>query len=92
MPIKVGDTPPDHHHDVADGTTGNAQPASTRTLQYGPVTQTTASQPNEVHVHIGRIEVIAVREPPAAAPARVKRNGPQPMSLDEYLAKRRSKA
>lgn len=43
---------------------------------------------NEVHVHIGRIEVTAVHEsqPPKRAAALPRR---QPLSLDDYLAKRR---
>jgi hypothetical protein len=45
-----------------------------------------ATEPTEVHVHIGRIEVIAVQAPaPAKRPAR---SGQAPMSLDAYLAKR----
>lgn len=91
VPIKTGDTTLGPHHDGTDGVTGNAQPASARTMQHGRVAPTTALQPNEVHVHIGRIEVTALHEPPAAAPARIKRNSPQPMSLDDYLSKRRSK-
>lgn len=45
-------------------------------------------EPNEVHVHIGRIEVTAVHEsqPPKRAAAPPRR---QPLSLDDYLAKRR---
>jgi len=47
---------------------------------------TPTSEPTEVHVHIGRIEVTAVAE---ATPARSKpRTGKAPMSLDEYLAQR----
>lgn len=45
-----------------------------------------AESPTEVHVHIGRIEVTAVQ--PSAAPKPAARGGPQPMSLDEYLARR----
>lgn len=41
--------------------------------------------PNEVHVHIGRIEVTAMHEAP---PAKPRERGRQPMSLDEYLARR----
>lgn len=49
--------------------------------------QTSAGEsPNEVHVHIGRIEVTAIQE--SAPKPRAKRNGRAPMSLDEYLAKR----
>jgi len=45
------------------------------------------SEPNEVHVHIGRIEITAVHE---AAPRRRAQTPPpaSPMTLDAYLAKR----
>ncbi len=43
-------------------------------------------QPDEVHIHIGRIEVTAIQE---TAPARREaRKGPPPLSLDDYLARR----
>lgn len=49
-------------------------------------TPTPASEPTEVHVHIGRIEVTAVAE---AAPTRSRpRTGKAPMSLEQYLARR----
>jgi hypothetical protein len=53
-----------------------------------PARPTTASspEPNEVHVHIGRIEVTAVHEAPT--PRSRPRRGQAPMSLDDYLAKR----
>lgn len=41
--------------------------------------------PREVHVHIGRIEVTALQDAPVAKPSA---RGRQPMSLDEYLARR----
>jgi len=44
---------------------------------------------SEVHVHIGRIEVTAIQEP--APRPRAAREGPKPMSLDEYLTKRRGR-
>jgi hypothetical protein len=45
-----------------------------------------SDEPNEVHIHIGRIEVTAVHE---AAPARRRATAtPPPMSLDSYFAKR----
>jgi hypothetical protein len=51
-------------------------------------TRVAGSEVNEVHVHIGRIEVTAVHESQApkraASPPRR-----QPMSLDEYLTKRK---
>lgn len=47
----------------------------------------TDTEPTEVHVTIGRIEVTAVREPAAAPKPAARRNAP--MSLDEYLAQRR---
>jgi hypothetical protein len=46
----------------------------------------TPRQPDEVHIHIGRIEVTAIQE---AAPARREaRKGPPPLSLHDYLARR----
>lgn len=42
---------------------------------------------DEVHVHIGRIEVTALQDTPTVTPRR-KPKGRQPMSLDDYLAKR----
>jgi hypothetical protein len=42
----------------------------------------------EVHIHIGRIDVTAVHEPPPRR--RAPAAGSAPMSLDAYLAKRRS--
>lgn len=50
-----------------------------------PDTRSPDSAPNEVHVHIGRIEVTALQDAPAAKP---RTRGRQPMSLDEYLARR----
>lgn len=52
----------------------------------GEHTLSSAPAPNEVHVHIGRIEVTALREAPARPAAR--KAGRAPMSLDEYLARR----
>lgn len=46
----------------------------------------TVEETTEVHVNIGRIEVTAVQEAPAQKPG--PRHRPQPMSLDEYLARR----
>lgn len=47
---------------------------------------TPEAAPDEIHVHIGRIEVTAVQEAPKPK-ARAAR-GQAPMSLDDYLAKR----
>jgi len=44
------------------------------------------AEPTEVHVHIGRIEITAVRESNPSRPARRPRR--EPMSLDDYLAQR----
>ncbi|MGF1643973.1 MAG: hypothetical protein ACFCUJ_10035 [Thiotrichales bacterium] len=57
--------------------------------QPGPVPNApgTPAEPAEVHVHIGRIEVIA--NYPAPAPNKPARPVRQPMSLDDYLAQRR---
>jgi hypothetical protein len=48
---------------------------------------TAKNEPNEVHVHIGRIEINAVHE---SAPRRPAPGSPAlvPMTLDAYLAKR----
>jgi hypothetical protein len=45
-----------------------------------------AGAPDEVHIHIGRIEVSAVQEAPQ--PKARARRGQAPMSLDDYLARR----
>jgi hypothetical protein len=45
-----------------------------------------AAEPDEVHVHIGRIELMAVHEAPPARPQRTTARAP--MSLEEYLAHR----
>jgi hypothetical protein len=44
-------------------------------------------EPDEVHVHIGRIEVTAITE--KAPPKPIRRAEREPMSLEEYLEKRR---
>ncbi|WJN57324.1 hypothetical protein OH686_01165 [Pseudomonas sp. SO81] len=44
-------------------------------------------QADEVHIHIGRIEVTAIQE--SAPSKRETRKGPAPLSLDDYLAKRK---
>ncbi len=46
----------------------------------------TETEPTEVHVHIGRVEVTAVPESSPTRPARRPRR--EPMSLDDYLAQR----
>ncbi|MEL7940111.1 hypothetical protein [Pseudomonas delhiensis] len=51
-----------------------------------PQAEPVPRQPDEVHIHIGRIEVTAIQE---TAPARREaRKGPPPLSLDDYLARR----
>lgn len=46
-----------------------------------------AREPDEVHIHIGRIEVTAIQESrPASKPSR---KGAAPLSLDDYLARRK---
>ena len=44
------------------------------------------AEPDEVHIHIGRVEVTAVQDAPAAR--RRPQPAPPPMSLDAYFAKR----
>lgn len=45
-----------------------------------------ADETTEVHIHIGRIDVTAIHEPPASR--RKPAAAPAPMSLDSYLAER----
>ena len=68
-------------------------PVRTRPSRTSPVEKSSgisgpaaSSEPNEVHVHIGRIEVTASTEPAAAK--RPARRGTPPLSLDDYLARR----
>jgi hypothetical protein len=68
-------------------------PVRTRPSRTSPVEKSSglsgpaaSSEPNEVHVHIGRIEVTASTEPTAAK--RPARRGTPPLSLDDYLARR----
>jgi hypothetical protein len=77
MPTLLPPTP-DTSLTFRPGVAALDRPNATHT---GAVEETT-----EVHVHIGRIEVIAVHEPAPAKPAAARR--PAPMSLDDYLAKR----
>jgi hypothetical protein len=63
-----------------------ATAASVNRVSVEPVPAAESAAPNEVHVHIGRIEVTALA--PAAAPAK-RPAARQPMSLDDYLARRR---
>lgn len=44
-------------------------------------------QPDEVHIHIGRIEVTAIQE--SKPSKRASRKGAAPLSLDDYLARRK---
>jgi hypothetical protein len=64
-------------------TAGNRPPDSSR----GAVSASRAGESTEVHVTIGRIEVTAVHE----APPSKRRTPPsaKPMTLEEYLARRR---
>jgi hypothetical protein len=50
-------------------------------------TKPSPQQADEVHIHIGRIEVTAIQE--SAPSKREARKGPAPLSLDDYLAKRK---
>lgn len=45
--------------------------------------------PTEVHVHIGRVEVNAIREEAPAPTGRQSRRPPEPVTLDAHLARRR---
>lgn len=50
-------------------------------------TSTQPRQPDEVHIHIGRIEISAIQEAPPSK--REARKGAAPLSLDDYLARRK---
>lgn len=69
------------------------EPLLPRHSQPGPVTASLAPasapvrEPDEVHIHIGRIEVTAIHEP--APRPREARKGQPPLSLDDYLTKRK---
>jgi hypothetical protein len=64
-------------------------PAAASTLPQAPVaTAATPRQPaDEIHIHIGRIEVTAIQE--SAPSKRPVRKGTAPLSLDDYLARRK---
>jgi hypothetical protein len=62
---------------------GNTRPSSRRTA-------TNNQKPDEIQIHIGRIEVIAAPPPMARPPAPSSRRGSQ--SLDEYLRRRDRRA
>lgn len=55
-----------------------------------PLRPQAAAAGPDIHVHIGRVEVTAVH-PPTERPRRNPPSQPQPMSLDEYLARRQGK-
>jgi hypothetical protein len=52
-----------------------------------PASAIPAREPDEVHIHIGRIEVTAIHESKPAS--RASRKGAPPLSLDDYLARRK---
>lgn len=65
---------------------GNKASSAGVTSEQAPADTT----PNEVHVHIERIEVTALQAAPA--PTRPRRNATQPLSLQDYLDRKRGKA
>ncbi len=85
--LERGRRPPIPPLVASDRLSGNpgTRPSSPQAYSASPT-----AQADEIHIHIGRIEVTAVHEPAAVA-ARRKPRGREPMSLDEYLAKRQSK-
>jgi hypothetical protein len=69
-----------------------AQPASIAPLtpprpHIEPARNQSAAEPTEVHVHIGRIEVMAMPEPAASKKPRAQTRSTRPLS--EYLVRRR---
>jgi hypothetical protein len=67
-----------------------AAPRAHRTAAPSVSARHAASEPHEVQIHIGRIEVTAV--PPAPANAPVARPRRSATSLDEYLRRRNGRA
>lgn len=63
------------------------RPAGPAALRPPIHSQPTVAAEPDIHVHIGRVEVTAVHRP-AEPPRRSPPSRPQPMSLDEYLARR----
>ena len=61
-------------------------PQQERSRQSLPAVENDPESSTEVHVHIGRIEVTALQSTPAIK--RPGKRGVQPMSLDDYLARR----
>jgi hypothetical protein len=76
-------------HARAQATAPDAPPIGPRAPVWpNPLAPTTASsEPTEVHIHIGRIDVTALHDA-APAPCRQPAATPAPMSLDAYLARR----
>jgi hypothetical protein len=72
----------------AVSSTNRAKPTSTSGRPPARTSPSQTAAADEIHIHIGRIEVTAVHEPPTPASHR-KPKGREPMSLDDYLAKRR---
>lgn len=66
--------------------TGTAPNASPEPRGSAGAAREESTEPNEVHVHIGRIEVTAIQESPQ--PKSRRKHGQAPMTLDDYLAKR----
>jgi hypothetical protein len=72
---------------TADRSTPSAPPAAPHRAAGPPAAPVSAAdEPNEVHIHIGRIDVTAVHEAPP--PRRKQASTQAPMSLDSYLAQR----
>jgi hypothetical protein len=68
-----------------------AAPLSSVASHRGPAAPVAGGEGYEIHVHIGRIELTAVHEAPPDRPVpRTPR--PEPMSLDDYLARRERRA
>jgi hypothetical protein len=72
--------------DRSPGPSGTTPAALRQLALQGPSSHAAVTEePNEVYIHIGRIEITAVHE--AAAPRRRRESAPA-MTLDAYLAKR----
>lgn len=74
------------HHVPAQS--ASIAPLTSPRLQIEPARNQSTAEPTEVHVHIGRIEVMAMPEPAAASKKpRAQTRSTRPLS--EYLARRR---
>jgi len=80
-------TPPGAAGGERPADSGAGQPRRRQTRRRATPSSSRPDEAAEVHVHIGRIEITAVQE--ASAGRRKPAAGAQPLSLNEYLKRRR---